>query len=175
MARAMGRVLTALLVFMVACGGDGSSGGRGAISVTSPTFRDGGAIPVNHGCEGGSLSPALQWSGVPPTAAELVLLLRDTDAAGFVHWIVVGIDPATSSLGEAEVPAGAAEGLNGFGQTGYGGPCPPDGETHRYEFTIYALRQELALGPGVSIEEVEAVLTGSTLAFGTLTGTYGTG
>jgi Raf kinase inhibitor-like YbhB/YbcL family protein len=176
MATGMRRVLVVLLLPLTACGGDGSSSREaGTIGVTSPAFRDGGTIPVNYGCEGGNLSPSLQWSGVPGTAAELVLVVRDPDAGGFVHWIVAGIDPSTSAIAEGEVPAGAAQGVNGFGQTGYGGPCPPDGETHRYEFTIYAVRQALGLGAGVSIEEVEAVVTGATLAFGTLSGTYATG
>jgi hypothetical protein len=31
--------------------------------------------------------------------------------------------------------------VNDFGKTSYGGPCPPSG-THRYFFTIYALKTE---------------------------------
>ncbi|HEX9824242.1 MAG TPA: YbhB/YbcL family Raf kinase inhibitor-like protein [Actinomycetota bacterium] len=171
----MSRSLALLLVLAAACGGDGAPGGdRGTISLTSPAFGDGGAIPLDHGCEGANVSPALQWSGVPGTAAELVLVLRDPDAGGFVHWIVVGIDPGAGGMAAGEVPQGASEGVNGFGGTGYGGPCPPDGETHTYELTLYALRQAPSLAAGVTIEEVEALLAGSTLAFGTLRGTYGT-
>ena len=32
------------------------------------------------------------------------------------------------------------EGRTDFGATGYGGPCPPEGSSHRYVFTITALK-----------------------------------
>jgi phosphatidylethanolamine-binding protein (PEBP) family uncharacterized protein len=56
-----------------------------------------------------------------------------------VHWVVTGIDPAVGSLAADQVPAGAVVYANDFGERGYNGPCPPDGERHNYEFTVYAV------------------------------------
>ncbi len=63
-------------------------------------------------------------------------------------------------------------GINDFGTTAYGGPCPPSG-THRYEFNIYALDTTLNLGSGASKSEVVRAMSGHVLSQGRLTGTYG--
>ena len=33
--------------------------------LTSPSFDEGGAIPVRHSCDGTDISPALDWEGAP--------------------------------------------------------------------------------------------------------------
>ena len=38
------------------------------------------------------------------------------------------------------LPAGALQTRTDFGDTGYGGPCPPQGDhPHRYLFTVFAV------------------------------------
>jgi hypothetical protein len=51
------------------------------IDVTSPAFTDGGAIPQKHAGKGvgDNVSPALQWTGVPTDAKQLVLIMDDLD------------------------------------------------------------------------------------------------
>ena len=60
----------------------------------------------------------------------------------WVHWVLYNLPAATASLPEgvsdAQLPAGTLQGLNDWGRTGYGGPCPPVGK-HRYFHKIYAL------------------------------------
>ena len=141
-------------------GGSTSTGGTLArIRVSSPAFAPGGAIPSQFTCDGRDISPALRWSSVPKGASELTLVMRDPDAPGgaFVHWNVRM--PATvRALATGQVPAGAVQGQNGFGRTGYGGPCPPKGDpAHHYVITVSAL---------------SAMAGGTVLATGTLTGTY---
>jgi len=65
--------------------------------------------------------------------------MDDPDAPGgtFDHWIVWNIPANTTAIAEGKAPQGVA-GKNGFGKSGYGGPCPPSGE-HRYVFTLKAL------------------------------------
>src|SRR5690606_32535220 len=69
----------------------------------------------------------------------------------FAHWLVYNIPGDVRSIAEgasmtAAMPSGSQElnsdfvtfGIPGFGR-GYGGPWPPD-RSHRYVFTLYALK-----------------------------------
>jgi phosphatidylethanolamine-binding protein (PEBP) family uncharacterized protein len=63
---------------------------------------------------------------------------------------------------------------NSFGERGWGGPCPPEGdEPHRYVFALYALRRRLGLDRDASPDEVREGLADAGLARGTLTGRVG--
>ncbi|MFE9453803.1 YbhB/YbcL family Raf kinase inhibitor-like protein [Streptomyces sp. NPDC006739] len=168
-------------------GGDGTAHGapsaRSAtpgpvrrMTVSSPAFADGGTLARRYTCDGADLSPALAFSGVPAGAAGLALLLQDPDAPNgpFTHWLVWDIDPRTTHLSAGQRPPGAAEGRNGFGRTGYGGPCPPHGDRpHHYVLTGYATDRRPLLSPGATPADLARALAGHTLAVGTLTGRYG--
>jgi Raf kinase inhibitor-like YbhB/YbcL family protein len=99
--------------------------------------------------------------------------VEDPDAprGTFVHWVAWAIDPAEPTLAEGSAPAGS--GVNGFGRSGYGGPCPPRGSTHRYVFTVFALSRPSGLRPGASADDLRNAIKGAVLAEGTLTGRYG--
>lgn len=145
-----------------------------ALVVESPAFADGEAIPARHTCDGDDLSPPLAWSGVPPEAVELAVLVEDPDAPGgvFVHWVGAGIEPAAPGLAEGEAPPVA--GANDFGSTGYRGPCPPPGDDpHRYVITVFAADRALELAAGASADDLRAALDGATVAHGQLVGRYG--
>jgi Raf kinase inhibitor-like YbhB/YbcL family protein len=146
------------------------------LAVTSPAFPDGGTIPRRYTCDGDDVSPPLAFTGVPAGAASLALLVEDPDAphGTFTHWLVWDIGPHTTNLGTGQAPTGAVEGRNGFGRTGYGGPCPPRGDRpHRYVFSLYATDRRLSLAPGATPDDLRHALAGHTLASGTLTGRYG--
>lgn len=128
---------------------------------------------MQYTCDGEDVSPPLQWSGVPPEAARLALIVDDPDApAGtWVHWVLFDM-PADLR----ELPEGGEAGVQGqtsFGQVGYGGPCPPGGSEHRYFFRLYALDQALGLPEGASRAEVDAAMEGHILAQAELMGLYG--
>ena len=148
-----------------------------ALTVTSSAFGDGDAIPSTYTCDGDDISPPLAWDGVPSDAVGLVLILDDPDAPGgtWVHWVVYDIPATTTDLPEAassgSLPAGAGEGLNGWGEAGYGGPCPPEG-SHRYYFRLYALDVELDGLQEPARADVEAAMQGHVVAEGELMGTY---
>jgi Raf kinase inhibitor-like YbhB/YbcL family protein len=142
------------------------------MDLTSPDFEDGQRIPERHTCDGDNEAPELHWSGVPSGVVELALTCEDPDApAGvFVHWVAWGIDPGTGHLASG---GGAVQGRNGFGDVGYGGPCPPPGHgPHHYEFAIHGLREAIALEPGAGIEELRRAIDGTVVATATLTGVY---
>ncbi len=142
--------------------------------LTSPSFAEGGAIPVKHACDGSDLSPALNWEGAPTGTAVFALIVDDPDARGFIHWLAYNIAGGPGGgLAEGIPEAGPPlQGRNDFGRTGYGGPCPPNG-THRYRFTLYALSQPVALHGNPSAADLRAAMTtGVLLGQTTLTGVY---
>lgn len=151
-----------------------------ALSLTSPGFQDGGAIPVKSTCDGADVSPPLEWSGAPAGTQTFALIADDPDApAGtWVHWVLYNLPAATSQLPEnvAKVESldlgGARQGRNDFRHPGYGGPCPPPGSTHRYFFRLYALDASLQLKSGVQKKDVEAAMQGHILGSAQLMGTY---
>jgi Raf kinase inhibitor-like YbhB/YbcL family protein len=147
----------------------------GGIQLRSPAISDHAPIADQYAHDGGNVSSALEWSGVPDGTVELALLCEDPDApsGAFTHWVLAGIDPATTGVGENETPPGAVVGTNDFGKRGYGGPRPPVGDDpHRYFFRVFATAEPLGLRPGCSGEDLRRALTGRELASGTLVGLY---
>jgi phosphatidylethanolamine-binding protein (PEBP) family uncharacterized protein len=149
------------------------------ISVTSSAFDDGGAIP--KACAGKGVgdnsSPQLSWSGVPPHARQVVLIIDDIDVPlprPLIHSIAV-IDP-----GVEHVDTGALRpGTPGFrffagtlGHRGYAGPRPIPGHgPHRYRFLLFALDKTIPDDVRTSKALLRA-MAGRVLARGVLTGTY---
>jgi Raf kinase inhibitor-like YbhB/YbcL family protein len=142
-------------------------------TLTSPSFSEGGQIPVKHACDGENLSPALAWEGAPQGTVSFALIVDDPDARGFIHWVAFDIRGGSSgSLPEGVRPVDTPpQGRNDMGQKGYTGPCPPSG-THRYRLTLWALSSRLNLSGTPSAAEVRTATTTLTLAQTTLTATY---
>ena len=140
-----------------------------AISTTA--WEPGGQMPIGYTCDGQDVSPPLTISGAPTGTVELVLVVTDQDAPGFVHWVVAGIPPGTPSFPQGALPPGSVEAPNSGGGTAWVGPCPPTGATHIYDFTVYALDGPSGLGATSTQAEVDAVLaTASSVA--AMTATY---
>jgi Raf kinase inhibitor-like YbhB/YbcL family protein len=139
--------------------------------VTAP-WADGGFIDAQYTCKGADTSPAISWSGVPASTQELAISLVDLDADNFVHWVVAGLDPASTGIAAGRVPAGAVQAANGFGEAKYGGPCPPDGE-HRYLLTLYALGARSNLADGATGPTAIDQLQSGALASALVTGSFG--
>jgi Raf kinase inhibitor-like YbhB/YbcL family protein len=167
-------------VALGACGDDTVEGPPPAapdrIRVTRPAFAPNASIPARFTCDGDDVSPPLRWSGTPAGTRPLALLMEDPDASDgtFVHWTLFGLAPDGTGLREGEVPADAHEGENSFGDEGYGGPCPPEGDQpHRYVFTLYALRSVPDLDAGASPGQVRDAVGEQAIARGQLTGRFG--
>jgi Raf kinase inhibitor-like YbhB/YbcL family protein len=143
---------------------------------------EGRPIEPRHTCDGAGLSPALLWQQVPDGTAELALLVEDLDAPGgtFTHWVVYAIPSDYTGLERGIPPGPAVSGAlslkqgpsDGSDIPGYFGPCPPDGETHDYVFTLYALGEETGLEGGATADELQAAIEGHVLDEVTLTAPY---
>jgi Raf kinase inhibitor-like YbhB/YbcL family protein len=147
------------------------------IELRSAAFNDHAYLSDRFAKAGENVSPPLSWSGVPDGATELVLLCEDPDAptGTFLHWLVTGIDPSSTGCESGQVPSGGTAHTNGFGETGWGGPQPPVGDSaHRYFFRVYALPGPLPLSSadGADADEVRQVAEQQQLASGTLVGRY---
>lgn len=128
--------------------------------LTSSAFKSDEPIPEKYTCKGANVSPPLSISGTPDATASLALVVHDPDAPSgdFLHWALWNIHPNITNITENKVPTGAMQGNNDFGETGYGGPCPPSG-THHYEFDLYALDSELDLPAGANRTDVMKAIT----------------
>ena len=105
------------------------------------------------GCTGQNLSPQLSWENAPAETKSFAITIHDKDAptgSGWWHWVVFNIPTNTNELKQGAgdpsknlLPKGAIQGMTDFGQPGYGGPCPPQGDQpHQYLITIYALKTD---------------------------------
>ncbi|KPD10488.1 kinase inhibitor [Phaeobacter sp. 11ANDIMAR09] len=160
---------------------------EGGFVLTSPDIAEGQELDNQFilngfGCEGGNVSPALEWSGVPEGTKSLALTVYDPDAptgSGWWHWVAFNIPANINSLAQG---AGSADGdmpestiqiSTDFGVPGYGGACPPAGEVHRYQFKVHALGvKTLGLDENASAALVGFMTGANTIATAELTAVY---
>jgi len=126
--------------------------------LTSPQLKENGHITDEQvfngfGCQGGNVSPALQWKGAPANTKSFAVTVYDPDAptgSGWWHWVIFNIPANITNLAKGAgnpqanlAPVGSIQSRTDFGKPGYGGPCPPAGDKpHRYQFTVYALKTD---------------------------------
>ena len=141
------------------------------LQVSSPAFTNNSDIPMKYSCEGEEVSPPLSIGDVPAGAKSLAVIVHDPDApvaGGFTHWVIWNIsvtDRLPENFKDAE------QGLNGAGQPGYKGMCPPTG-THHYHFMVYALDTRLSIDAKTDKAALEKNMQGHILAQGELVGLY---
>lgn len=144
-----------------------------ALTVTSEAFEPGGEIPVELTCDGDETSLPLAWEGVPPETAELAVVFDDPDAEDYVHWVLFGLDRTVTELGAGEVPDGARQAENSYGDPKYMGSCPkPEDDPHEYRITVYALGEELDAEDGSPAEPVLQAIEESAIGKGTLRASF---
>jgi Raf kinase inhibitor-like YbhB/YbcL family protein len=183
------QVRTAFLALALAAALVPQGRGRGVqvMTLTTPAWPDGGAIPAKHAQAGGEVSPPLAWSNVPDGVQSFVLIARDTDAAigggtdDVLHWMLWNIPGSSRSLAEA-IPQGnqLPDGTRQISASGpyYRGPgAPASGPPHHYVFEIYALDSTLdvpAVGatPAQTRAAVMAAMAGKIRGKAVYTGLY---
>jgi Raf kinase inhibitor-like YbhB/YbcL family protein len=148
--------------------------------LSSAAFEAGGMLPPRFTCDGDGVSPPLAWEDVPDGTQGFALLCEDPDAPSgvFTHWVLYNLSAGSRVLAEdvskdAVLSVGARQGTNSFGDVGYGGACPPQGDReHRYIFKLYALDTDLALEPGARREQLLDAVRDRVLAKAQLKGNY---
>jgi len=105
------------------------------------------------GCSGKNISPQLAWKNAPQGTKSFAITVYDPDAptgSGWWHWLIFDIATSVNQLDKgaggsdrSKAPKGSIQTITSFGQAGFGGACPPQGDKpHRYILTVYALKVE---------------------------------
>jgi Raf kinase inhibitor-like YbhB/YbcL family protein len=143
-----------------------------SMKLLSSAFQDNGSIPKKYTCEGNDVSPPLTILDIPQGTKSLALIIEDPDSfkGTFDHWIVWNIPPTQLEI--VENVSFKNQGVNGFGDNSYRGPCPPEGKLHRYFFKLYALDIELNLPKTTTKEKLIKEMEKHVLEKAELVGTY---
>ncbi|RLJ16229.1 hypothetical protein DJ030_17360 [bacterium endosymbiont of Escarpia laminata] len=138
-----------------------------SFQLTSPDIKagvmlDNAQVFNGFGCNGGNISPQLNWSGAPENTKSFAVTVYDPDAptgSGWWHWVIFNIPANAAGLARNAgnptshlAPESSVQSRTDFGSTGFGGACPPKGHgKHRYQFKVHALDVErLDIGPDSS-------------------------
>jgi Raf kinase inhibitor-like YbhB/YbcL family protein len=136
------------------------------------------------GCDGGDLSPQLQWSDAPKGTKSFAITAYDPDAptgSGWWHWQIVNIPitvtevaAGSGSTNKDLAPKGSMQISNDYGSKGFGGACPPKGHgVHHYRFTVHALSvDKLELPEGASGALTGYMINANTIATSTIEALY---
>ncbi|OGV91747.1 hypothetical protein A2783_05550 [Microgenomates group bacterium RIFCSPHIGHO2_01_FULL_45_11] len=145
----------------------------GQVKLTSSAFTDNQPIPALYTCDGNNVNPPFTINNIPANTQSLALIVDDPDAPAddWVHWLVWNIPPTTTEIAQNSIPAGSIQGTTDFGDTKYGGPCPPSG-SHRYQFKLFALDTSLNLPATITKKEFLQAIEGHILDQTLLVSTY---
>jgi Raf kinase inhibitor-like YbhB/YbcL family protein len=150
-----------------------------SMQLTSRAFKYGETISERFSRDGANISPPLSWSDAPPGTHSFALFCDDPDAPSgtFHHWAVYDIPVTTHDLPEgfsgSSMVGLARQGVNDFGQAGYGGACPPkDHGPHHYHFKLMALDVGHLDVRSKKCADIEAAASNHKLAETELVGTY---
>jgi Raf kinase inhibitor-like YbhB/YbcL family protein len=161
---------TALAVAGCGQAGQGAPVAPRVMSVGSEAFEQISTtyvLPQRYTCHGAKVNPPLDWSGAPANTKSLALIVDDSSApiTPFIYWLVFDIQPGTTDIQEGSLPTGARQALNSAGTTTYDAPCP-DGHSHEYRFTVYALDRTLSLPVGAPLLKVWNAISDATIGRG---------
>ena len=185
MMRRLVLALSALVLIASACSDDGEAGPDPDPTTPAAEADTGDSEPeetpdpadeADPEAEEPSAPVAFRFTveGVPPTVAELVLIVDDPDApteSPFVHWLVYGIDPSTTEVTDGD-PA-LTYGTTDANLQSWFGPCPPPGDgLHAYIWRLFGVSAPLDLEPGLDARSVEAAIDGLIVAESTLIASY---
>jgi Raf kinase inhibitor-like YbhB/YbcL family protein len=168
-------------------GGAQGAGGRGGparvvLSVTSPSFPDGGEVPMRHAGRGENKSPQFDfhWStgntpAEPPANLQsYVVVFHDIENAtnrgtqDTLHWTAFNIPGSAKGMAEGLGPGTLPDGtINGPGIAARGGnpgayfgPGAGPGPFHHYVWEFYALDTKLDLTASATRDDLMKAMEG---------------
>jgi Raf kinase inhibitor-like YbhB/YbcL family protein len=144
------------------------------MTLTIPSFADGGPIPVrfSQAAEGAApgegTSPAMTWANVPPGTQSFVLHMHDLDVArnkttdDQAHWVVWNIPGTATGIAEGapkgpQLPDGSYQ-ISATGPVYRGPGAPANGPMHHYMFELFALDTKLDVQPGADAFDTRAAV-----------------
>ncbi len=149
------------------------------LTVSSPSFEDGGLIPIKYTGYGEDISPELVLDGLSKRAVSIAIIMNDMGhpVPAYNHWVIWNI-PAISLIpeniphGERVECLGCAVQGRGYGKHGYRGPKPPFKWSHIYHFNVFVLDCSLDLTSTARKKDLLAAMQGHILQQAVLTGHY---
>ena len=150
------------------------------LTLTTPSFPDGGYIPECNSGFGEDKSPLFLIEGIDSRTKTMVITLDDLGhpiQPGYNHWIVWNITPSRTI--PAGIPKGSLidtpihieQGIE-YGKHCYRGPKPPFNWNHEYLFTLYTLDCRLDADSNSRKEDIIKKAEGHILQKAELRGRY---
>ncbi len=148
-----------------------------AFTLTSPAVKDGGALPTEFTGDGAGASLPLSWSNVPRGTVSLALVMHHLDPEGKtkVYWLVVDIDPKTTSVAKNAPDFGRLGLSTVHDRVEYAPPHSKGPGLKKYVLTLFALSAKPNLPDAaqpISLETLLPVMKGKILGAADLTVTY---
>ena len=145
------------------------------LAVTSPAFRNGGAIPCRNTQYCGNVFPGVKWSAGPAGTRSYAVIMEGPGEGPLfsIHITVYNIPAAVRELppGMTVPPAGASLGANVHGfHHSYAGPHPHGPWRNEYHIQVFALDAPLQVSRSVTFDGLLAAMKGHVLADGLLVG-----
>lgn len=152
-----------------------SPAARSPLTVTSPAFANGGAIPCRDTQYCGNVFPGLAWSAGPAGTRSYVVIMQGPGEGAEVslHLTVfdIPVDVRQLAVGMTSPPAGASLGPNVHGlHHTYAGPHPHGAGRNEYHLEVFALDAQLHLSRSVTLPKLIAAMRGHVLADGQVVG-----
>ncbi len=129
---------------------------------------------MRYTCDGGNVSPPLQWGKLPAGTSQLLVLALSLTAGaqGAIRWAVGGINPSSGGFAAGQLPPGAVVGRSSNGHVGWAGICPEGKKPQAIIMLVYALKHPLSITSGFDPRTVQGQLRGNTLGSGIVYGAY---
>ncbi|MCR4278183.1 MAG: YbhB/YbcL family Raf kinase inhibitor-like protein [Candidatus Berkelbacteria bacterium] len=148
--------------------------------LNSPSFKNNETLPAQFTCDGDNLSPEFTIKDTPKETKSLAFIVEDQDLdkkqfkdlPNPAHLMVWNIPVGTTRFTQGIRPPGTI-GRNLFGNFAYGGPCPPEGETHKYSFILYFIEKDsLAITSDAGLAEAKKTIEDNSIGKSKLTASY---